>query len=375
MIQLTKKYRPKVLRQIVGQPVPSKILYNSIKKNRIHQAYIFHGFLGSGKTSAARIFASIINGNMDPDKPQDITKKQISAIFNGTSIDVKQLDAASNRKIQDARTIKQDASYSPVSGNKKIYIIDEVHMFTKQAFNAMLKLVQQPPPHVMFIFCTTDLNKIPPTIISRCITLNFNTIDWRIISTKLQQIAKLQNRNMQPQAIKIVAKSSAGSMRSALNNLQKVFVFAAGQTITALDAQQCLGVSSDQPYFNIIQGIMTQAPHISMKALNQLMFSGINSDQIIRQIEFHLKNILNIQICQKDLSNFSFSDDQVKRYKHVCRSIRARVIARIIGLLIDVRKGLSVNMDIQALLQAWIINSTVQVSRIPKTDQTNAATK
>ena len=202
----TKKYRPKKLTDVVGQEVAVRTIANSFKMNRLHHAYLLVGKYGTGKTSLGRIISAHAHQGVNPDQDLDFNSKEVRDIFAGNSLDVIEMDAASNRKIEDVRHLKDDSRFAPVSGKKKIFLIDEAHSFTREAFNALLKVIEEPPPQLMFILCTTDAEKIPSTIASRCVRLDFLPLDWHEIYKQLQDIAKEEFDSFDEEALKIIAK-------------------------------------------------------------------------------------------------------------------------------------------------------------------------
>jgi len=222
---LANKYRPKSLDEVVGQEVSVQIIRNSFKKKIDHHAYLLEGPLGSGKTTLARILALLLNTQLNPDDNPDLSSKQVRDILNGTSIDVQEIDAASNNSVENIRQLIKDAEYSPVQGYKKVYILDETHMLSKSAFNSLLKILEEPPESTAFILCTTEPKKIIDTVKSRCLQLNLFKLDWRQIFSQLKLICQFEKLVYEEKALKIIAQNSSGSMRNALNILEKAIIF------------------------------------------------------------------------------------------------------------------------------------------------------
>lgn len=359
----TKKYRPKKLKDVVGQEVAVQTMMNSFKMNKLYHAYIFQGKYGCGKTSLARIVAAHAHQGVDPDQDLDFNSKEVRDIFTGDSLDVVEMDAASSRKIEDVRNIKKNSLYAPISGKKKVFLIDEAHSFTNDAFNALLKLIEEPPSQLMFILCTTDIEKIPTTIVSRCIRLDFLPLDWHEIYSHLELIAKNEFEQCNQDALKLIAKNSNGSLRNALNNLEKVYTFAGTKTITKEHAEKALGMIGDDIYIELLDSIFSKNPSGALKIINKIMQNTVNAEDIARGIEISLRNMLNIKVCDDKTIEYLLSSDEVTRYEHLGKKANAALVARIIGQLVDVRKGIEVNIDTQAILDSWAINSIIETTK------------
>lgn len=367
---LAVKYRPKSLNEVVGQEVVVQIIKNSFNMNKLHHAYILDGPFGTGKTSLARIMALLLNTGIDIDSEVNLESKQVRDILNGSSIDVCEIDAASNNGVDDIRNIKENAKFSPVQGKNKVFILDETHMLSKSAFNAMLKILEEPPPHTFFILCTTETNKIPDTIKSRCLQLNLYKLDWREIHNRLFEIAR-KEYEADEDAIAMIAKASNGSMRSALNLLEKTHIYSAGKKITLELANKASGVSDNKKYYKLIKSIFTKDVSSSIQTINQIILMTNNSEYILNRIEELLVNILNAKICQDIFLKESISEEEIKIYQHLSKFINVRLATRIIELLIEARRGLEYNMDIQCLIETWAINSIMEIQKFTKNKSEN----
>ena len=240
-VPLYRKYRPQILEEVVGQEHIKKALANAIELNKISHAYLFTGPRGTGKTSTARIFAKSLNC------VQGLTTKPCGKcascldVINSNPIDVIEIDAASNRSVNDAQNILEKIQYAPVNGKYKIYIIDEVHMLTPQAFNALLKTLEEPPENVVFILATTEVHKVLDTIKSRCQRFDFKRITVEDIVNHLKNIAKLEKINIEDDAILTIAKNAAGGMRDSLALLDQLSVLDTDKAITTEDINILLG--------------------------------------------------------------------------------------------------------------------------------------
>lgn len=254
---LARKYRPKKLSELIGQDVLVKTLSNAINQNRIPHAFLLTGIRGIGKTSTARIIARSLlcsNSELPTTEPCGVCSncKSISA---DNHVDVIEIDAASRTGVDDIREIIEQVNYSPVMGRLKIYIIDEVHMLSKQAFNALLKTLEEPPSHVKFIFATTEARKIPITILSRCMRFDLPRVSAEKLVEHLNNICAQENAKAEIDALKIIAGASEGSVRDSLSLLDQAIAVSAGETITALKAREMLGLADRDILYTLIENI------------------------------------------------------------------------------------------------------------------------
>lgn len=238
---LYRKYRPKTFSEIVGQEHVKRILKNAVKNNSVSHAYIFSGPRGTGKTSCARILAKTLNC-LNPQDGEPCNKcENCHEIDAGNFMDVIEMDAASNRGIDEIRKIRDRVSYLPAKGKMKVYIIDEFHMLTREAFNALLKTLEEPPPHVLFVLATTNLERVPETILSRCQILDFKLISDDLIFEHLKKISKLEGIDITDEALRIISEKASGSLRDSLAILEQVQRYVSG-TITLEQIMEVLGI-------------------------------------------------------------------------------------------------------------------------------------
>lgn len=266
-VVLARKWRPAQFSDIVGQLPVVRTLSNAISSGRIHQAYLFTGSRGIGKTSIARIFAKALRcPHLKPSSKTDdqtaISCDECAScreIANGSSVDVLEIDGASNNGVDAVREIRENAKYLPASGNRKIYIIDEVHMLTTAAFNALLKTLEEPPAHVIFVFATTEPHKIPATILSRCQRFDFKRVSVAQIQERLEFISKQEKVTADPAALTLVARSAEGSMRDALSLLDQVIAFS-GDQITPEKVREAVGLIGSQTLLGVLNSVYAREP-------------------------------------------------------------------------------------------------------------------
>jgi len=366
---LVDKYRPKKLSDIVGQDVVVRILKNSFKSKNWHHAYILEGVLGSGKTSVSRIMAAMENCENGPTlEPCGICSKCVE-IFKGRFQDVKEVDAASNRSIENIRDLQKEIYLNPIYSSVKYVIIDEAHGLTGYAADAALKMIEEPPPYVRFVLCTTQPESFKSTIPSRCITLNFIKTDWNILYKHLLNISKLEKIDCDNEALEIAARAASGSVRNAVRNLQTMWSYAGYDKITADMARKSLGTVDNMLYFKFIKNILDlNAPDV-MKIVNVLMVEGGNVGKIVDGITDYIRNLQIYLIGGKDLLSSQVSDEEIKQFASQSNKAKPSLINKMIGLLVDVRRGLVVNMDAQALIENFAVGSMMEVVKLGKNNQ------
>lgn len=292
-IPLYRKYRPGTFSDLVGQEAVVKTLTNAIQLNKIAHAYLFTGSRGTGKTSSARILAKALNCEKGPTpEPCGICSSCID-ITNGNAIDVIEIDAASNRKVEDARTLLEKVHFAPVAGKFKIYIIDEVHMLTTEAFNTLLKTLEEPPQNLVFILATTEAHKVLNTIISRCQRFDFRRIKNDLIKTRLKDICKTEKLNINDQALSIIAKRSAGGLRDALSLLDQVSILANIQDeVTEKDIITLLGSMPEEILSKIADSIAQKDTKRLLSLIDEITGLGSEPVQVIRELIGYFRNIM-----------------------------------------------------------------------------------
>jgi len=363
-IPLAIKYRPKTLDAIVGQDVAVRILQNSFDRKNWHHAYILEGKFGSGKTSVARIMAAMENCENAPTQEPCGTCPRCKEIFEGKSIDVKEIDVASKRSIDDVRALQEDITSCPIFCHMKYIIADEAHGWTGYAADAALKMIEEPPPHVRFVLCTTEPEAFKSTIPSRCITLNFRDIAWHELHAHLGNICKQEKINVQDEALKVIARSARGSARDALQNLQTAFSYAGDEEITSEVAQKALGVISNELYYKFIQSILTiDAPNAMLMA-NQILQNGGNLGKVVDGLTDYLRNLQLLKIGGEDAVSYWVSSEEMAQLKHqieMGEGIKPTLIKDMFDLLIELRRGVIVNMSANALMDNFAVGAMMAV--------------
>ena len=300
-IPLYRKYRPQTLDKLVGQEHVKKTLTSAIELGRIAHAYLFTGPRGTGKTSTARILAKSLNCKNGPTIHPCGECESCRDITNTVPIDVIEIDAASNRKVEDTQNILEKIQYVPVHGKYKIYIIDEVHMLTNHAFNALLKTLEEPPENVIFILATTEVHKVLDTIKSRCQRFDFRRITTDDIVKHLRYISDNEKINITDDALFTIAKNSAGGMRDSISLLDQLSLLGAAKQITSDDVNAILGRISFDVLNNLSEKIISSSPNEAIEILNGIYNSGNEPLQILTNLSEYFKNLLVVKNCQNDL--------------------------------------------------------------------------
>ncbi len=280
---LARKWRPHNFKEVVGQEHVVQSLINGLQHNRLHHAYLFTGTRGVGKTTLARILAKAINcENLQDNNPCDLCESCI-AINDGSFLDLIEVDAASRTKVEDTRDLLDNVQYAPNQGQYKVYIIDEVHMLSGHSFNALLKTLEEPPAHVKFLLATTDPQKIPVTILSRCLQFNLKQLSPSQIFSQMELILKQEKLDYEPAALKSLSRAAEGSMRDGLSLLDQAIVYGNG-SVQSNDVNTMLGTVAIQPIDDILQGLINQDAASIINKIAELDNLSANFDDVLQQI-------------------------------------------------------------------------------------------
>lgn len=337
-IIFARKWRPKNFDEVIGQEYIISILKNSIKQNRLAHAYLFTGPRGIGKTSCARILAKSLNCIKGPTLKPCEECSSCREIAQGRNLDVIEIDGASNRGIDEIRTLRENVKFSPTSGKYKIYIIDEVHMLTTEAFNALLKTLEEPPAHVKFIFATTQPRKIISTILSRCQRFDFRLIPIVKIIEKLEKISKQEHLKVEKEALFAIARASGGSMRDAETILDQLSSFSKDK-INAQDVSSMLGMVEAEFLFEIADCIVKKDSLNAMKQLDLLINDGKDPNQFIADFIEHFRNLMLAKIGGKLLESLLDLPDEVKqRILEQSQNFSLQEILNVIEALIQTQE-------------------------------------
>ncbi len=298
-IVLSRRYRPKSFNEIVGQKHVVTTLVNAIQTDRVAHAYLFAGPRGVGKTSMARILSKALNCQTGITDTPCNKCSTCNSITSGNGIDVLEIDGASNRGIDEIRNIRQNVGYAPAASRYKIYIIDEVHMLTKEAFNAILKTLEEPPEHVKFIFATTSPSRVPDTVQSRCQRFDFKNISIPDISDRLAQICKAENIAAEEEVLQSIAKYARGGLRDSESILDQLAAFC-HEKITLRDVYDIFGVVSEEKLSSLINSFIEKNPELSIEIFHDIMESGKDIEGFIDQLLLYIRDLLLVSVCKKE---------------------------------------------------------------------------
>jgi len=355
---LYRKWRPQTFEDIIGQKHITQTLINAISLNRISHAYIFSGPRGVGKTTTARILAKSLNCEKGP-TPYPCNKcERCIRITNGYSMDVMEIDGASNNGVDSIRELRNKVNFAPAEGRYKIYIIDEVHMLSQGAFNALLKTLEEPPLHVIFIFATTDPHKIPSTILSRCQWFNFRRISLADIVAKLKMIVKDEKLNIDDKTLNIIARSSTGSMRDAESALDQIIAYC-GKNITSQSVKEVLGIIEEEVFFEFLEAIIKNDTLNGIEIINRTSDLGEDASQFIKNLMEYVHNLSLAKVCQKEILNLKgiFTEDRERLLKQ-SKTIKLEKLFNIVNYLTEAERKMRYTRHPWILLEMLVIKFT-----------------
>ena len=334
---LYRKYRPKTFDEICGQEAVTASLKNQVKNNEISHAYIFQGTRGTGKTSAAKILSRAVNCLHPIDGNPCNECENCKQILNESVLDVVEMDAASNNGVDDIRELKEKVIYPPQSLKYKVYIIDEVHMLSKGAFNALLKILEEPPRHLIFILATTEIQKIPATILSRSQKYNFKRISIDEIKENLKRVTELEGKSCDDEVFTLISKSADGAMRDALSVLDQLLT-KNKEHINIDDAMEVLGISSSELLFSLSKALVEKNVSQTLFTIDEIYKEGVDFNTLSSQILSHFRDLLLVKTmeeAQKIIYTSHLSEFQ---------EIAGRVNLEDLLIIIDILKNLSVEI-------------------------------
>ena len=358
-VALYRKFRPAKFSEVKGQDHVVKTLRNQLKNNKIAHAYLFNGTRGTGKTSVAKLLAKAANCENPVDGDPCGCCPSCEAIAKGASLNVIEIDAASNRGVDDVRQIIEEVQYSPTTGKYKIYIIDEVHMLTKEAFNALLKTLEEPPEYAVFILATTEVNKLPITILSRCQRYDFRRITIDTITDRMKELMEAEGQQVEEKALRYIAKVADGSMRDALSLLDQCLAFYFEGELTYERALEVLG-AVDTSIFGRLYDKVTDGDTVgSLELVNEVVALGKELTQFVNDFTWYLRNILLVMTTDNVTDDMmEMSAENIELLKAHAGKVDQSEIIRYINVFSELSGSLKYASQKQILLEIAIIKLT-----------------
>ena len=354
-VALYRKFRPDRFEDVKGQDHIVTTLTNQIRSNRIGHAYLFCGTRGTGKTSVAKIFARAVNCESPVNGSPCNQCRICRAIQNGTSMNVIEIDAASNNGVDNIREIREEVSYRPTEGRYKVYIIDEVHMLSTGAFNALLKTLEEPPEYVIFILATTESHKIPVTILSRCQRYDFHRISIDTITARLQELLVTEGVDAEEKAVRYIAKAGDGSMRDALSLLDQCIAFYLGETLTYDKVLDVLGAADTEVFSRILRSVLAGDAAGSIRILEEMIIGGRELGQFVADFVWYLRNLLLLGTAENAESIIDMSSENLKQLEEESHMVQPETLMRYIRVLSELSSQMRYATQKRVLVETALI--------------------
>ncbi len=352
---LYRKFRPQEFEDVKGQDHIVTTLKNQIKADRIGHAYLFCGTRGTGKTTVAKIFAKAVNCEHPIDGSPCGECAICKSITDGSSMNVIEIDAASNNGVDNIRQIREEVTYRPTEGKFKVYIIDEVHMLSSGAFNALLKTLEEPPAYVIFILATTEAHKIPITILSRCQRYDFHRISIDTIAGRLMDLMREEQVDVEERAIRYVAKAGDGSMRDALSLLDQCIAFHLGETLTYENVLEVLGAVDTEVFSQLLRQIINKDITGAIGTLDSLVDEGREMGQMVNDFTWYLRNLLLLQSSEDMEDVLDMSREHLKALKEEADMVKPEVLMRYIRIFSELGNQIKFATQKRILIEIAII--------------------
>jgi DNA polymerase III subunit gamma/tau len=330
---LYRRHRPRTFAEVIGQEHVVRTLQNAVEQGKVHHAYLFVGSRGTGKTSMAKILAACLNCEQGPTVTPCGKCEACVAIANATSLDVIEMDAASNNSVDDIRDLREKVAYAPVSGRHKVYILDEAHMLSPQAWNAFLKTLEEPPPRTIFVLATTEAQKVLPTVVDRCHRFDFSRPSVEQVAAVLKRVAEAEQIDAEPGALALIARHATGSFRDALGTLEQLVTYAGESRIETADVLAVLGVTDSEQLFEALDAVSSQDPAQALRMASKLGESGRDPGQVLRDLEAHGRELLAVQVLGEVPLELRVTPERDRRLAEQAAALTRTDVIRLLDLI------------------------------------------
>ncbi|MDA0171278.1 DNA polymerase III subunit gamma/tau, partial [Solirubrobacter taibaiensis] len=354
---LYRRHRPRTFADVVGQEHVVRTLSNAIEQDRVHHAYLFVGSRGTGKTSMAKILAASLNcQNGGPTVSPCGKCESCLSIQNATSLDVVEMDAASNNSVDDVRELRERVAFAPVGGGFKVYILDEAHMLTPQAWNAFLKTLEEPPPHTIFVLATTEANKVLPTVVDRCHRFDFGRPSVPQLAHVLRRAADAESISIPDEAVALVARSATGSFRDALGTLEQLLAYS-GSTIALEDVLAVLGAADADLIFGAVDAVSAGDARSALLAAASLAESGRDLGRFFGDLEAHARALMVVQVLGDVPPELRVTSEQDERLAEQAARVGQAEVVRLIELIAAALRALKDGADARTQLELALVKA------------------